>query len=231
MSIKGRSDIWNPDFALESPKFAALRCLPFCLDGWTHWPSLAEYNRLVAACGVLTGSGVPVRFVQATPKPRGRARKGRSEGLPYEHMIWQKGEVSTRIESWHDFFNVLAWCLFPKIKAALNRRQAHLFVGSRNAEQNLLCMVDEGGVFAVHGAHGDLCGSVYFGHALHEAIMRQERGSEGLVVRLVIPEWAGISREGLAQVDAAVSELIIMQRLERDPPPFQKSGRSSTPVF
>lgn len=39
----------------------------------------------------------------------------------YEQRVHDSGEVSTRPGSWHDFFNVLVWTVFPRTKAALNR--------------------------------------------------------------------------------------------------------------
>ena len=231
MRSRAPRDLWVPGFLALNPKFSALQCLPWPVDASTSWPTLEVYNQMAEKCGVVTGSGLPVRFMEATPKPRGRRRKRESQALPYEHRIWQKGEVSTRPECWHDYFNMLAWCLFPKTKAALNERQAKLLVGARNAEQNLLSIVDEGGVFAVLEGRGDQASDglsrIHFGHALHEAIMRDERGSEGLLIRLEIPHWEGLNLRGLAQIDAVAAELILNQRLARDPRPERNSGLAS----
>lgn len=38
----------------------------------------------------------------------------------YEHRVHAFGEVITRPDSWHDFFNALVWLRFPQTKAALN---------------------------------------------------------------------------------------------------------------
>lgn len=217
MVSKVPPDVWDGDFATKSLKFAALALVPLDFSRCPTWPGLELYNHLAQLCGVTTVSGHRVRFVAAAPKPRGRRRKGQSQGLPYEHLIWQRGEVPTRPETWHDFFNMLAWCLFPRTKAAMNARQANLLVGARNAEQNLLCMVDEGGVFLIEGEGPAPLGRIHFGHAIHEAIMRGERGSEGLPVRLFLPEWDGLTKQGLDQVDAHVASLILSQRLKREP--------------
>lgn len=224
MPSKVSRDVWDGDFLVKSPKFAALALAPCDFTRWPSWPGLDVYDSLAGQCGVTTVSGQRVRFVAASPKPRGRRRKCQSQGLPYEHRIWLKGEVSTRPETWHDFFNMLAWCLFPKTKSAMNARQANLLVGARNAEQNLLCMVDEGGVFIIEGHDGSSLGRIHFGHAIHEAIMRGERGSEGLSIRLSLPNWSGLTKQGLAEVDTHAADLILTQRLMRDPPDYlQKS--------
>ena len=224
MPSKVSADVWDPDFLAKSPKFATLALVPVDFSQWHTWPGLHVYDQLAQQCGVKTVSGHGVRFVTASPKPRGRRRKGQSQGLPYEHRIWHQGEVSTRSETWHDFFNMLAWCLFPRIKSAMNARQANLLVGARNAEQNLLCMVDEGGVFLIEGTGRAPLGRIHFGHAIHEAIMRGERGSDGLTIRLHIPDWSGLNKQGLAQVDDHVALLILSQRLKRDPPAHGQSG-------
>jgi hypothetical protein len=57
----------------------------------------------------------------------------RGDGLDYEMRIWARGEVVTRPDNWHDFFNALVWCTFPLAKAALNARHAEaLTVQPRN---------------------------------------------------------------------------------------------------
>lgn len=224
MPSKVSSDVWDPNFLAKSPKFAALALVPLDFSQWPNWPGLDVYDQLAQQCGVKTVSGHGVRFVPASPKPRGRRRKCQSQGLPYEHRIWEKGEVSTRHATWHDFFNMLAWCLFPRTKSAMNARQANLLVGARNAEQNLLCMVDEGGVFLIEGTDRAPLGRIHFGHAIHEAIMRNERGSDGLTIRLSIPDWRGLDKQGLAQVDDHAAHLILSQRLHRDPPAYGQGG-------
>lgn len=79
----------------------------------------------------------------------------------YQLRIFLTGEVPSRPENWHDFFNMLTWCAFPRAKAALNRR--HFFAVdaqtrtppwresglNRTAEQDLLTLFDEGGAIVI----------------------------------------------------------------------------------
>ena len=59
-----------------------------------------------AAC---SGSGRPIRFILPPAD------------LPaYEQHIHATGEVPTRADDWHDFFNALAWCVWPHTKSACN---------------------------------------------------------------------------------------------------------------
>jgi hypothetical protein len=43
-----------------------------------------------------------------------------SAAIGYEERIFTTGEVVTRPDSWHDFFNALVWMRFEKTKTALN---------------------------------------------------------------------------------------------------------------
>ena len=44
----------------------------------------------------------------------------RPDGLVYECRIWDSGEVETRPDNWHDFFNALVWLSFPQTKIAVS---------------------------------------------------------------------------------------------------------------
>jgi hypothetical protein len=44
----------------------------------------------------------------------------RPDGLVYECRIWETGEVETRPDNWHDFFNALVWLSFPQTKIAVS---------------------------------------------------------------------------------------------------------------
>jgi hypothetical protein len=85
-----------------------------CASGW---PGLADYQTwLDQSVGPLRSQGgAAIRFVEQAPKPA-RVEDG------YEPRIYLKGEVQTRTENWHDFFQVLVWCSFPRAKLAVNAR-------------------------------------------------------------------------------------------------------------
>lgn len=40
--------------------------------------------------------------------------------MGYEARLWETGEVATRPDNWHDFFNALVWLTFPHTKRAIN---------------------------------------------------------------------------------------------------------------
>ncbi|MCB1961045.1 MAG: DUF3025 domain-containing protein [Rhodocyclaceae bacterium] len=110
-------------------------------------PSLARLNGLIGAhrTAPVNGQGLPVRFV-----PPGH------QDVPYEHAVFSTGEVATRADNWHDYFNALVWAIFPRAKAALNARHMHELTrakadGSRarGAVRDALTQFDECGMVVV----------------------------------------------------------------------------------
>lgn len=84
-----------------------------------------------------TESGNPVRFV-----PPG------AKDAYYELKVYRTGEVETRLDNLHDFFNALAWLAFPRAKARLNALHAAEIPregGRRGRLRDLLTIFDEGG--------------------------------------------------------------------------------------
>lgn len=80
--------------------------------------------------------------VQLVPPP--------DDDLHYEQRIHSLGAVSTRPGSWHDAFNALMWARWPRLKRALNRRQALDFQShgphQRSRAQMAITHFDESGV-------------------------------------------------------------------------------------
>lgn len=74
-------------------------------------PCVDELNRLLdeVAPAASSGSGKPIRFVVP-----------HEEDPAYEERIYATGEVPTRPDDWHDFFNAMAWCVWPRAKATCN---------------------------------------------------------------------------------------------------------------
>jgi hypothetical protein len=99
--------------------------------------TLASLNREAQARGLITENGIPVRFV-----PPG------AKDAYYEVKVYRSGEVETRPDNVHDFFNALAWLAFPKAKARLNALHAAQIPregGRRGRLRDLLTIFDEGG--------------------------------------------------------------------------------------
>ena len=70
----------------------------------------------------------------------------------YELHIVATGEVPTRIDSLHDWFNALVWLAFPRTKARLNAMHAAEIPregGRRGRLRDMLTIFDEGGALVV----------------------------------------------------------------------------------
>jgi hypothetical protein len=66
----------------------------------------------------------------------------------YELKVYRTGEVETRPDNWHDFFNALVWLAFPRAKARINAMHAAEMArekGRRGPLRDLLTVFDEGG--------------------------------------------------------------------------------------
>lgn len=101
----------------------------------------AALTRLARAHGVLTGGGRPVEFVSGDDAP---------EGTAYEAHIAATGRVPSR-DNLHDRFNALMWLAFPRLKAALNARQASEIArdgvrATRGAVRDAATLIDESGL-------------------------------------------------------------------------------------
>jgi hypothetical protein len=145
---------WNPDFAQTSPLFEPVRtwapAFAQCTQGW---PDLEVYQQLLAAQPepILTRSGRALKVV---------AQDGRPQRFEehYAPRIYMTGELQTRRENWHDFFQFLSWLMFPKTKAVINalhvpQAEARLAsggdVGRRSPLENMLSLFDEGGAVII----------------------------------------------------------------------------------
>lgn len=80
-------------------------------------PDLAQLNLWLAQSDPqpLSARGRPIRFV--APE---------SSAFGYEERCFATGEVVTRLDNWHDYFNALVWMRFPQTKAALNAVHARI---------------------------------------------------------------------------------------------------------
>jgi hypothetical protein len=147
--------MWDMEQVQASPFFAALRPV---LDQahWPqqHWPALTDYQTLLDHLphAVCTASGAPLRVVVPRPEKSPDWRDA------YEARIYLRGELPTRVSSWHDCFNLLTWAAFPRSKAALNalhfalleaRAESLAQTLPRTPRQDALTQFDESGVIVL----------------------------------------------------------------------------------
>ena len=109
-------DSWNPNVLGSHPIFWPL--LPSAsgfVESFLDWPTLADYQDFLNTSDnpIVTRSHNKLTIVPQDINPQLFA-----DG--YEPRVFLKGELQTRINSWHDFFQVLIWKIFPKTKACIN---------------------------------------------------------------------------------------------------------------
>ena len=141
---------WDADFVSFSPIFSPLK---FWAENFSQfkddWPGLADYQDVLSALPkpILTQNGKALKIVEQDGKPGHFSEH-------YAPRIFLSGEIQTRTENWHDFFQFLTWFMFPKTKAVINaihipaaqmRIESETDLGRRSPIENMLSLFDEGG--------------------------------------------------------------------------------------
>lgn len=188
---------------------------------------LVAINRLAADRDVRVANGRSVRFVAPGVSSKAFAEQ-------YEVRVFERGEVVTRPDSWHDFFNALIWLSFPRTKACLNAHHyrelsANFGAALRGTARDVLTLFDEGGIIvagtdpAVHSRlrrhewktlfwHGreELSRTtrfLVFGHAILEKAIAPFAGVTAKALALEMPEefMSADARSQRARVDEAAA--------------------------
>lgn len=143
---------WTMDLPNRSPLFHPLAPCLSRFANFTSWPQLADYQRMLDEQPepIRTLAGQPLKIV---------AQDGRPDHFEahYAPRIYQTGEIQTRCENWHDFFQFLSWFIFPKTKAVINALHLPLARarfdrgehGRRSPLENTLSLFDEGGAVII----------------------------------------------------------------------------------
>jgi len=140
---------WHGDFSAGSPLFDPLGPLLEHFSRYRAWPSLDDLQALLDEWPepILTLTGKPLSIVAQAGRPSCFEEH-------YAARIYTQGEIQTRTENWHDFFQYLTWFMFPKTKACINaihipharqRIDTGEALGKRTPIENTLSLFDEGG--------------------------------------------------------------------------------------
>lgn len=138
---------WNPKFYQFFSWF--LDIYPQPVFNQENWPDIDAYNRYAKTFGVSNQNQDVIEFIPQT-------HKSKTFNQQYEPLIYQQGHVLTRDKNWHDFFNMLVWCRFPKTKALINSQQ-YLNLKyrvennrpERTPQENALTIFDENGIIII----------------------------------------------------------------------------------
>lgn len=216
-----------------SPLFDPLR--PW-LDRLQQVPDASAVAGLAEQFPIHTANGQRVRFVPP-----------RSDGLVYECRIWDSGEVETRRDNWHDFFNALVWLSFPQTKIAVSAAHMRAMQApgeARGTPRDALTHFDECGIVVLTSQpelldllrnfqwkqlfverRAEVIRSmrfVIFGHATYEQMLKPFRGLTAKAVLYEVSEaWLAMGdSEQLAAVDKLLAADLISGRYTR-PRDFQ----------
>jgi len=140
-------DAWEESFCEKSPLFDSIRQVSLPFAGLCKWPSLLHIASELQKKDICSHGGKHVHAVAQAGTPA-------SFEDSYESRIYLKGELQTRLENWHDFFNAMCWLRFPKIKAVLNalhfeHSQQRQPGSNRSPVENAITLFDECGAIIV----------------------------------------------------------------------------------
>ncbi len=209
------------DCAYASPLFQPLR--PW-LERLPPGPDTRAVAALAEQFPILTANGKAVRFVP--PRP---------DGLAYECRIWESGEVETRPDNWHDYFNALVWLSFPQTKVALSAAHVQAMQApgeARTTRRDALTHFDECGM-VVLSSQPDLLALlsgfrwrelfverredviramrfIVFGHATYEQLLKPFRGLTAKAILHTVDEsWLHLPPvELVAAVDRILPSIL-----------------------
>ncbi len=209
--LQQKNDVWLPNFLSLSPAYDIFHWLPDSIRSRKNWPTVADYNCFAQ---LQNEQGLTIRFVDA---------EACHSPIGYEPTIYLHGEVNTRKENWHDFFNMLIWQTFSLGKSALNAlhyqqlQKKKFNTYSRTPFENFLTLFDENGVVVFSSdesllqlirdmswkeffweRRADLSNvrCLVFGHSLHEKMLNPYVGMVGhSVLRLVSPHFFHLNFE------------------------------------
>lgn len=139
--------------------YEPIRKLAGYYSSFQQWPGLDDYRRLLSEHPpIRTLNGKALSIVEQAGKPAHFTEH-------YAPRIYYSGEIQTRTNNWHDFFQFLTWFIFPRTKAVINsihiplaRERIEQYEsnlgetnqnesrGRRSPIENTLSLFDEGGV-------------------------------------------------------------------------------------
>ena len=216
-----------------SPLFDPLR--PW-LDELPQQPDTQAVAELARKFPIFTENGRPVSFVPPA-----------SDGMVYECRIWENGEVETRPDNWHDFFNALVWLSFPQTKIAISAAHVRAMQApgeKRTNQRDILTHFDECGVVVLSSQpelldllrefrwkelfverRAEVVRSmrfVIFGHATYEQLLKPFRGLTAKAVLYPVSEhWLSMAMQAqLSAVDGMLAADLTSGRYTR-PRDFQ----------
>jgi len=140
-------DKWDPDFLETSPIFNSIRDVALPFTQYKQWPTLEQFAAEFSERSIKSFNDQNIQAVAQGYTPE------KFDDL-YESRIYLKGELQTRLENWHDFFNAMCWLQFPKTKSTLNKLHFDTSLqrkegSNRSPLENAIALFDECGAIIV----------------------------------------------------------------------------------
>lgn len=207
------------------------------LERRATWPTPEQYDELAQTVRHAADVRLP-RFVTEQ-----RAAIQRAGG--YEEHVARFLAVPTRAHHWHDFFNMVVWAHFPKLRWALNALHVDADVGPKDPRngrapaQNLAATLDEAGLLVVSGSisvlnelralrfrrafwelREEVLATTRFwvvGHGLLEALLVPRPGLSARSLLMHVPDWSAFRSEDeiRTSLDAAAAAQVCRFRTAR----------------
>jgi len=230
-------DTWNPEFLKISPIFDSIREVVQPFTQLNQWPTLEQFSAEFNKRNIQSHNGNPIQ-----PVPQGDTPEKFDDH--YESRIYLKGELQTRLENWHDFFNATAWLQFPKIKSSLNALHYETSVNrepgtNRSPLENTIALFDECGaiivadddkyldlirnhkwkeIFWEHKKDwGQHIQCYVFGHAMHEKALTPYIGmtTHTILLNQSIDFFQKYYSEQLYDIDQMISDIWLRKEIEK----------------
>lgn len=146
----------NFHHSVEWPDFNQLFGLGCYLSELATYFKLDQIDTSLCNADIL--QALAVRFTSVELRPQFRSQSFFDQELRYyEQVIDQDNVIPTREQNWHDFFNGLIWCQFPRSKRLLNQMHARDIkaygLNPRTPLRNRITHFDECGLVLVATSH------------------------------------------------------------------------------
>ncbi len=141
VSIMNYNDHWDTNFFDSSPIIQQLKPFTNMFSQFSNWPTISDYAEIFNT-----------KKLAVKPVPQSHSIFSFSD--QYEPRIYLKGELQTRTQNWHDFFNALIWLKFPITKKTLNSLHYHqaksrIEGSNRSTLENRITQFDECGAIVI----------------------------------------------------------------------------------
>jgi len=135
------NDKWDTSVFNDSKIIKQIQTYTDLFKHLTEWPDISVYTAIF-------------KKYNHNIKPVEQSTVINSFEEQYEPRVFLKGELQTRTQNWHDFFNAIIWLKFPETKKTLNtlhfkQAKQRLKGSNRSTLENRITQFDECGAIVI----------------------------------------------------------------------------------